>query len=100
MHAEIVHILIIDGKSLNILPSLTITQVKTITYEKSLFVKYLGDTPYIRVLDYFIACITLSQRKSWVRVASQIAQIINMIANGIDERRVQVNSIPCESFGV
>ena len=25
------------------------------TYEKSLFVKYLGDSPYIRVLDYFIA---------------------------------------------
>ena len=25
------------------------------TYEKSLFVKYLGDAPYIRVLDYFIA---------------------------------------------
>ncbi|RLI43993.1 hypothetical protein DRO69_08390 [Candidatus Bathyarchaeota archaeon] len=24
-------------------------------YEKSLFVKYLGDSPYIRVLDYFIA---------------------------------------------
>jgi len=26
-----------------------------VTYEKSLFVKYLGDSPYIRVLDYFIA---------------------------------------------
>jgi len=25
------------------------------TYEKSFFVKYLGDSPYIRVLDYFIA---------------------------------------------
>jgi len=25
------------------------------TYEKTLFVKYLGDSPYIRVLDYFIA---------------------------------------------
>jgi len=25
------------------------------TYEKSLFVKYLGASPYIRVLDYFIA---------------------------------------------
>lgn len=25
------------------------------TYEKSLFVRYLGDSPYIRVLDYFIA---------------------------------------------
>jgi len=24
-------------------------------YEKSFFVKYLGDSPYIRVLDYFIA---------------------------------------------
>jgi len=24
-------------------------------YEKSLFVKYLGDSPYIRVLDYFIS---------------------------------------------
>jgi len=24
-------------------------------YEKSLFVTYLGDTPYIRVLDYFIS---------------------------------------------
>jgi len=24
-------------------------------YEKSLFAKYLGDSPYIRVLDYFIA---------------------------------------------
>ena len=25
------------------------------TYERSLFVKYLGDSPYIRVLDYLIA---------------------------------------------
>jgi len=25
------------------------------TYEKSLFVEYLGGSPYIRVLDYFIA---------------------------------------------
>jgi len=25
------------------------------TYEKSFFVKYLGDSPYIRVLDHFIA---------------------------------------------
>ena len=24
-------------------------------YEKSFFVKYLGDSPYIRVLDYFIS---------------------------------------------
>jgi len=24
-------------------------------YERSFFVKYLGDSPYIRVLDYFIA---------------------------------------------
>lgn len=30
-------------------------RVKTVTYEKSLFVKYLGDSPYIRVLDYLIA---------------------------------------------
>ncbi len=29
--------------------------MRTVAYEKSLFVKYLGDSPYIRVLDYFIA---------------------------------------------
>ena len=29
--------------------------MRTMTYEKSLFVRYLGDSPYIRVLDYFIA---------------------------------------------
>ena len=29
--------------------------MRTVTYEKSLFAKYLGDSPYIRVLDYFIA---------------------------------------------
>jgi Fe2+ or Zn2+ uptake regulation protein len=27
----------------------------TVVFEKSFFVKYLGDSPYIRVLDYFIA---------------------------------------------
>lgn len=29
--------------------------MRRMAYEKSLFVKYLGDSPYIRVLDYFIA---------------------------------------------
>ncbi|KPV63729.1 MAG: hypothetical protein AOA66_0685 [Candidatus Bathyarchaeota archaeon BA2] len=29
--------------------------MSTSTYEKTFFVKYLGDSPYIKVLDYFMA---------------------------------------------